>query len=145
MQSFYDIVFRANFVALNTVIEVAGAGDAGKGFAVVADEVRNLAHSSAESAQRMAKLLLEAKNNATNVVEVKDQISAMFTRIIDGFAKFTNIINVIKPTNQEIATGIGHINSAVQSVAHVMQFSAAIPKETATGSHSMLENVYGLS
>ncbi len=50
----------------------------GKGFAVVADEVRNRAHSSAESAQRMAKLLVEAKNNATNVVEVKDQISAMF-------------------------------------------------------------------
>ncbi len=50
----------------------------GKGFAVVAEEVRNRAHSSAESAQRMAKLLVEAKNNATNVVEVKDQISAMF-------------------------------------------------------------------
>ena len=49
MQSFYDIVFRANFVALDTVIEVAGAGDAGKGFAVVADEVRNRAQSSAES------------------------------------------------------------------------------------------------
>ncbi len=78
MQSFYDIVFRTNFVALDTVIEVAGAGDAGKGFAVVADEVRNRAHSSAESAQRMAKLLVEAKNNATNVVEVKDQVSAMF-------------------------------------------------------------------
>jgi len=26
----------------------------------------------------MAKLLVEAKNNATNVVEVKDQVSAMF-------------------------------------------------------------------
>ena len=67
----------------------------------------------------------------------------MFTRIIDGLAKFTNMVNVIKPMNQEIATGIGHINSAVQSLAHVMQFSAAIPKETATAGHSMLENVYG--
>ena len=54
------------------------------------------------------------------------------------------MMNVIKPTNQEIATGIGHINSVVQSVAYVLQFSAAIPKETATASHSMLENVYGL-
>ena len=49
IQSIYDIVFRTNFVALDTVIEVAGAGDAGKGFAVVADEVRNRAQSSAES------------------------------------------------------------------------------------------------
>ena len=72
IQSIYYIAFQTNLLALTTAIEAAHAGDAGKDFAVVADEVRNLAHSSAESAQRMAKLLLEAKNNATNVVEVKD-------------------------------------------------------------------------
>ena len=54
-------------------------------------------------------------------------------------------MNAIKLMNHEIATGICHINSAVQSVAHLTQFSAARLQETSTASHSMLENVDGLS
>ena len=52
----------------------------GKGFAVVADEVRNRAHSSAESAQRMAKLLVEVSVKNATTCFLKNASNSIFRK-----------------------------------------------------------------
>ena len=52
-----EIAFQTNFLALNTGVETARAGDAGRGFAVVATEVRALAQRSAEAVREIKAIV----------------------------------------------------------------------------------------
>jgi methyl-accepting chemotaxis protein len=52
-----QVSIQTNMLAVNGSIEAARAGDFGKGFVVVATDIRNLAHDSAENADRIKDLV----------------------------------------------------------------------------------------
>lgn len=56
-----SISSQTNMLALNATIEAARAGGAGRGFSVVANEMGKLSNLSKESAERIARTLLEMK------------------------------------------------------------------------------------
>lgn len=60
-----QVSIQTNMLAVNGSIEAARAGEYGKGFVVVATDIRNLAHDSAENADRIKDL----------VKSIQDQIS----------------------------------------------------------------------
>ncbi len=62
------IAHQTHLLALNATIEAARAGEHGRGFAVVADEVRKLAGDAGSSAEQIAKLAHEVRDESGHVV-----------------------------------------------------------------------------
>ncbi|WP_088225388.1 methyl-accepting chemotaxis protein [Desulfosporosinus sp. FKB] len=62
IENIKSISKNSNLLALNASIEAARAGDAGRGFSVVAKEMGNLSSLSKESAEKVAKSLLDIKS-----------------------------------------------------------------------------------
>ncbi len=56
-----NISSQSNLLALNAAIEAARAGEAGRGFSIVANEMGKLANLSKDSAEKIARALLEMK------------------------------------------------------------------------------------
>ena len=90
-----DIATQTNLLALNAAIESARAGEHGKGFAVVADEVRKLAEQSAISAQRIAEMIV--------LIQKETQVA----------------VQSMEQTTSEVNNGIGVVNKAGESFAHI--------------------------
>jgi methyl-accepting chemotaxis protein len=63
-----DVAEQTKFLALNTTIEVAWAGDAGTGFQVVANEVKNLAHETATSAKEITSQIKKIQTSGQQTV-----------------------------------------------------------------------------
>jgi methyl-accepting chemotaxis protein len=62
------IAHQTHLLALNATIEAARAGEHGRGFAVVADEVRKLAGDAGSSAEQIAKLAQEIREESNQVL-----------------------------------------------------------------------------
>ncbi|MDH7567684.1 MAG: methyl-accepting chemotaxis protein [Clostridiales bacterium] len=69
IQAIKGISSQSNLLALNATIEAARAGDAGRGFSVVANEMGKLSTLSKESAEKIAKSLLDMKNAIETIGE----------------------------------------------------------------------------
>ncbi len=61
IEAIKNISSQSNLLALNAAIEAARAGEAGRGFSIVANEMGKLAHLSKDSAEKIARALLEMK------------------------------------------------------------------------------------
>lgn len=69
IQVIKNIASQSNLLALNATIEAARAGDAGRGFSVVANEMGKLSTLSKESAEKVAKSLLDMKNAIETIAQ----------------------------------------------------------------------------
>jgi len=76
-----NIAEQTNLLALNATIEAARAGDAGKGFAVVAHEVKDLAQSTAQATENVARLITAIQTDAQSVATTLGAISDIVTKI----------------------------------------------------------------
>lgn len=75
IQVIKNISSQSNLLALNATIEAARAGEAGRGFSVVASEMGKLSSLSKESAEKVAKSLVEMKSAIETIIKQIKNIS----------------------------------------------------------------------
>lgn len=92
------IAFQTNILALNAAVEAARAGDHGKGFSVVAREVRNLAHRSAEAADKFPALMPKSVR-ASRINRIHCALASN-SKLIAAIASVTISIR-LRPTRSE--------------------------------------------
>lgn len=114
------VSIQTNMLAVNGAIEAARAGVYGKGFVVVATDIRNLAHESAENADKI-KDLVKAVQDQIEVV--KGDLEEIIDQASGEVAKTEEVIKDLKRIDVEI-TGVEE--GAKEILADAEQIATAI-------------------
>jgi methyl-accepting chemotaxis protein len=130
------VSIQTNMLAVNGSIEAARAGEFGKGFVVVATDIRNLAHDSAENADRIKDLVKAVQDQIGVVGRDLDEILASAMSEVDK-AKLstTNLvaieadIAVVETGTQEILGASNEIAAAIAQVKKGVEQIAAAAQE----------------
>ncbi|WP_414704018.1 methyl-accepting chemotaxis protein [Pseudomonas sp. UBA3149] len=152
------VSIQTNMLAVNGSIEAARAGEFGKGFVVVATDIRNLAHDSAENADRI-KDLVKAVQDQIGVVgrDLEEIISAalaeaqkatVITRNLDNMAGDIASVEVgssdilksaeeIGASIAQVKSGIEQISAAAQEAENAAQEAAAAAKQQSQGAEEL--------
>jgi methyl-accepting chemotaxis protein len=133
-----DIAYQTNLLALNAGIEAARAGGHGRGFAVVASEVRKLAGRSEVAADEIREL-------AKVSIVVAESAGDLLSEIVPNIGKTAELIKGINTSNEEQASGIGQISSAMIQLDTVTQNNASMSEELSATSEEMAAQVQSLS
>jgi methyl-accepting chemotaxis protein len=93
------VSIQTNMLAVNGSIEAARAGEFGKGFVVVATDIRNLAHDSAENADRIKDLVKGCRTRSASsaATSTRSPPSAL-SEVEKAKATTTNLVT-IEPTS----------------------------------------------
>ena len=121
------VSIQTNMLAVNGSIEAARAGEFGKGFVVVASDIRNLAHDSAENADRI-KDLVKAVQNQIGVVG-RDLEEIINTALAEAQKAnvITSNLNSMRDDVASLEVGSSEIlKSAVEISATIAQVKAGI-------------------
>ncbi len=152
------VSIQTNMLAVNGSIEAARAGEFGKGFVVVATDIRNLAHDSAENADRIKDLvkavqdqigvvgrdLGEIVTTALGEVEKAKTSTANLVLIENDIAVVETGSKEILAASDEIATAIGQVKKGVEQISAAAQEadkaateSAAAAKQQSQGAEEL--------
>jgi methyl-accepting chemotaxis protein len=126
-----QVSIQTNMLAVNGSIEAARAGEYGKGFVVVATDIRNLAHDSAENADRIKDLVKAIQdqigvvgrdlntiaNAATSEVEKARAITTNLLKIEGDVAQVELGNKEAVASAQEIVTALAQVKVAVEQVS----------------------------
>jgi len=118
-----QVSIQTNMLAVNGSIEAARAGDFGKGFVVVATDIRNLAHDSAENADRI-KDMVKAIQDQIGLVgrDLNGIVASALTEvekaklITTGLNKIEGDVALVQKGNQEAIAAAQEIAAAVTQV-----------------------------
>jgi methyl-accepting chemotaxis protein len=127
------VSIQTNMLAVNGAVEAARAGDFGKGFVVVSTDIRNLAHDSAENADRIKDMVKSIQDQIRTVGRDLDEIlisaAAEMEKTKAISANLDNMqreISFIENGNTEISEASKMMVSAIAQVkVGVEQVSAA--------------------
>ena len=127
------VSIQTNMLAVNGSIEAARAGEFGKGFVVVATDIRNLAHDSAENADRIKDMVKAVQDQIGIVGRDLDEILATAigevekTKVITGeLVLIETDISAVEVGCKEILEASIEIGAAVAQVkTGVEQIAAA--------------------
>ena len=136
-----NIAFQTNILALNAAVEAARAGDAGKGFAVVADEVRSLAAQSDQA----AKATKEVIGNSVRVTEkgslIVDEVSNTLQKTLNLVVESNSAIGSIAEVVQGEAESIKQVTDGIGQISEVVQTNSASSEESAAVSQELFAQV----
>jgi methyl-accepting chemotaxis protein len=117
------VSIQTNMLAVNGSIEAARAGEYGKGFVVVATDIRNLAHDSAQNADRIKDLVKAVQDQIGTVGQDLDEIIATASgeaekakSVTSGLAEIETAIDAVDSATQEIITAANEIATALSQV-----------------------------
>jgi methyl-accepting chemotaxis protein len=127
------VSIQTNMLAVNGSIEAARAGEFGKGFVVVATDIRNLAHDSAENADRIKDLVKGVQDQIGVVGRDLDEIlAAALSEVEKAKASTANLVTIesdiadVEKGTAEILAASNEIAAAITQVKKgVEQISAA--------------------
>ncbi|MBF0173283.1 MAG: hypothetical protein HQL83_07540 [Magnetococcales bacterium] len=121
-----NIAEQTNMLALNAIIEAAGAGDAGKGFAVVANEVKELARQTADATAMITERVEEIQDKTVKVKQASDQVTAYVNELREANTSITHAIDDQNMALTAISQGISSVSSATgEIVNHSKELSIA--------------------
>ncbi|TCM57656.1 methyl-accepting chemotaxis protein [Rhizobium sp. PP-F2F-G48] len=132
-----EIAFQTNLLALNAGIEAARAGEAGKGFAVVAQEVRELAQRSANAAKEIKGLIGTSAAQVQHGVLLVGETGKALRTIEEEVRHIADQIGLISNAASDQSAGLGHINSAINTIDQETQRNAAMVEEATAAVHSL--------
>jgi methyl-accepting chemotaxis protein len=152
------VSMQTNMLAVNGSIEAARAGEYGKGFVVVATDIRNLAHDSAENADRIKDLVKSVQDQISVVARDLDEIMASASAeaekaksitasllatetdiqaVDDGAREILAAANEISVAIAQVKTGIDQISAAAQEAEKSVTEAATAAKQQAKGAEEL--------
>jgi methyl-accepting chemotaxis protein len=146
-------------LAVNGSIEAARAGEFGKGFVVVATDIRNLAHDSAENADRIKDMVKGVQDQIGIVARDLDEIvSTAMAEVEKAKATTINLVTIetdiaaveagcaeILTASNEIAAAIGQVKKGVEQIAGAAQEADKAAAEAASASKQQSQGAEELS
>ena len=153
------VSIQTNMLAVNGSIEAARAGEFGKGFVVVATDIRNLAHDSAENADRIKDLVKAVQDQIDVVGRDLDEIAGAAlsetekakTTTANLVVIETEVVAVEKATDEvlsaakEIATAIAQVKVGIQQISSAAQEAENAATESAAAARQQSQGVEQLS
>jgi methyl-accepting chemotaxis protein len=152
------VSIQTNMLAVNGSIEAARAGEFGKGFVVVATDIRNLAHDSAENADRIKDLvkgvqdqigivgrdleeiitaaLVEAQKGS-GIARNLETMVADIANVESGASDILKSAEEIASAMAQVKASIEQISAAAQEAEHAAQEAAAAAKQQAQGAEEL--------
>jgi methyl-accepting chemotaxis protein len=152
------VSIQTNMLAVNGSIEAARAGEYGKGFVVVATDIRNLAHDSAENADRIKDLVKSVQDQIGVVARDLDEIMASASGEAQKAKSITNSLISLETDIQsvddgareilaaateigvaiaEVKTGIEQISTAAQEAEQAVTEAATAARQQAKGAEEL--------
>ncbi len=146
VDSITQVSIQTNMLAVNGNVEAARAGEYGKGFVVVATDIRNLAHDSAENADRIKDLVkgiqdqigLVGRDLAETMAAAIAEIEKTRSITTNLVTMETDVVDIEKgseeaaATAQEIATAIGQVKVGVDQVSAAAQEAEKAAEQAAS-------------
>ena len=127
LQSISAIADQTNTLAINAAIEAAHAGHAGEGFAIVASEIRTLAENSANSVERITRILKTIKSSIDNARERGSRslsgATALFNNVNESKTLFADILSHIEKID-EMAANIRSVTGEKHKIVERLQSNA---------------------
>jgi methyl-accepting chemotaxis protein len=153
------VSIQTNMLAVNGSIEAARAGEFGKGFVVVATDIRNLAHDSAENADRIKDLvkavqdqiavvgrdLAEIVTSAQSEVEKSKTTTNSLIQIESDVGEVETASQDIASASSEIAAALGQVQTGVNQIASASQESEKAATEAASAATQQSKGAEELS
>lgn len=121
------IAHQTHLLALNATIEAARAGEHGRGFAVVADEVRKLAGDAGSSAEQIAKLAQEIREESAQVLTSMEMAGK-------GIESGRQVLQFTEKSLHEI------VRTVVQQVKRVQEISPLTDQQT-LGARALVKTI----
>ena len=154
-----QVSIQTNMLAVNGSIEAARAGEYGKGFVVVATDIRNLAHDSAENADRIKDMVKAIQDQiglvgrdlhdivtaAVAEAEKGKLITANLARIEADVVEVVNGNSEAQKSAQEISGALTQVRAAVEQVSAAAQQATKSAEEAAAAAKQQAQGAEELS
>jgi methyl-accepting chemotaxis protein len=127
-----QVSIQTNMLAVNGSIEAARAGEYGKGFVVVATDIRNLAHDSAENADRIKDLVKSIQDQIGLVGRDLAEIMAAAQGEVEKSRTITSNLESMAADTAELERGnVEAVNAAREIAAAVAQVKQGVDQVSA--------------